>query len=268
MDSSAAQPEPRPVQRLFDALLTRDGAGGSWLAALLQAAPGGSRRLGELASAPGWLEAPVAVHTETGRRGAFEYPAAPARRLLGWYVDHPDALARPTDVPATVETARLRRALLDDDPAGARGRAQDRAQQLLRRSTSGGSAWWRFEESHTADCVLITDRLLVLVTRAGPDVPATPWFPQRGGLVRDLEAAQRFAGGAKAWGVLRLTATGEAGDHEPPLADTVRRGAPHLDDAERARLTDGYLGELSFTQAAAATGLATADVPGLPGPAR
>jgi hypothetical protein len=264
MDSAATVSEPRPVQRLFEALLTRDGAGGSWLAALLQAAPRGREQLGELAAAPGWLEAPIAVHTETGRRGAFEYPGAPTRRLLGWFIDHPDALHRPTDIPATAETARLRQALLDDHPPGARGRAQDRARHLLGRSTSGGAAWWRFEESHTADCVLMTDRLLVLITGADADAPATPWFPQRTGLVRDLEAAQRFADGARAWGVLRLTDRPGGSDHEPSLEEALHRGAPHLDDAERALLAGGFLGELSVTQVAAATGLAPAGLSGLP----
>jgi hypothetical protein len=264
MDSVAASSEPGPVHRLFETLLTRDGAGGSWLAALLQAAPRGREQLGELTDAPGWLEAPIAVRTETGRRGAFEYPGAPTRRLLGWFIDHPDALERPTDIPATVETTRLRQALFDDHPAGARSRAQDRARHLLRRSTSGGPAWWRFEESHTADCVLMTDRLLVLITGADAGAPATPWFPQRTALVRDLEAAQRFADGAKAWGVLRLTDRLADGDRDPPLDEALRRGAPHLDDAERALLAGGFLGELSFAQVVAATGLAPAGLPGLP----
>ena len=261
MDSTAARSEPGPVQRLFDALLTHDGAGGTWLAALLRAAPRGREALGELADAPGWLEAPIAVRTETGRRGAFEYPGAPSRRLLGWFIDHPDALERPADVPATAETARLRRALFDDDPPGVRGRAQDRARQLLRRSTSAGAAWWRFEESHTADCVLMTDRLLVLITGADADAPATPWFPQRTGLVRDLEAAQRFADGARAWGVLRLTDGPDEGDRGR-LHDALRAGAPHLDDGERALLAGGFLGRLSSAQAAAATGLTPAGLSG------
>jgi hypothetical protein len=258
MDPVVTSSEPRPVQQLFEALLTRDGAGGSWLSALLRAAPRGPEQLGALADAPGWLEAPIAVRTETGRRGAFEYPGAPARRLLGWFIDHPDALERPADIPATAETARLRRALLDDDPPGARDRAQDRARYLLRRSTSAGAAWWRFEESYTADCVLITDRLLVLITGADAEAPATSWFPQRMGLVRDLEAAQRFADGAKAWGVLRLTDGPGDGDHGRSLDDALRTGAPHLDDDERALLAAGFLGELSVAQAAAVTGLAPA----------
>jgi hypothetical protein len=255
METEASRIEPHRVERLFEALLTRDGAGGSWLSALLQAAPRGPQQLGELVSAPGWLEVMIAVRTETGRRGAFEYPAAPTRRLLGWFIDHPDALRRPVDETASAETVRLRHALLDDDPPGARGRAQDRARDLLRRSTSASRAWWRFEEVHAADCVLMTDRLLLLVTGGDADAPATPWFPDRTALVRDLEAAQRFADGGKAWGVLRLTdaqINSDAGRGDR-VAVALRVGAPHLDDGERAQLADGDLGELSYAQAAAAT---------------
>jgi hypothetical protein len=256
MDAEVPSIEPNRVERLFESLLTRDGAGGSWLAALLQAPPRGPRQLGELASAPGWLEVMIAVRTETGRRGAFEYPAAPTRRVLGWYIDHPDALSRPVDQTASADTVRLRRALLDDDPPGARARAQDRARDLLRRSTSAARAWWRFEEAHAADCVLMTDRLLLLVTGGAAEAPATPWFPDRTALVRDLEAAQRFADGGRAWGVLRLTDADADPDcdRRERVGAALRAGAPHLDDAERAQLADGDLGELSYAQAVAATG--------------
>jgi hypothetical protein len=104
---------------------------------------------------------------------------------------------------------------------------------------------------------------VVLITGADADAPATPWFPRRTGLVRDLEAAQRFADGARAWGVLRLTDGPDDGDQESSLDDALRSGAPHLDDAECALLAGGFLGELSFAQAAAATGLAPTGLPRL-----
>lgn len=247
-----------PVERFFEALLTQDGAGGSWLGPLLRAAPRGPSRFGELAERPGWLEAPVAVRTETGRRGAFEYPALPARELLGWFIDHPERLSRAADEDATPETVRLRRALLDDDPPGARARAQDRAHDLLRRRAAFGDAWWRFEQPHTADCLLITDRLVLLAQGAADaSTPATPWFPQRTALVRDLEAAQRFAEGRKAWGVLVLGIEDDA-EEADALARQVAEGAPHLDREARRELAAGYLGGLGWAQAAAATGLASA----------
>jgi hypothetical protein len=248
-------PPPR-AERFFDALLARDGAGGSWLGPLLRAAPNGPARFGDLAEHPGWLEAPFAVVTETGRRGAFEYPASPPRGLLAWFIDHPESLSRPEEVRASAETLRLRRALLDDDPPGVRARAQDRAHDLLRRSAPLSESWWRFEEAHTADCLLMTDRLVLLVQARDEGVappPATPWFPARTALVRDLEAARRFGDDGKAWGVLVLGVSDEAKDADA-LAREIAAGAPHLDAAQRQELAAGYLGALSWAQAAAATG--------------
>ena len=255
------------VHALFEALLARDGAGGSWLAALLQAAPYGPQRLGELAASPGWLEAPLAVRTETGRRGAFEYPAAPTRRLLRWYVNHGDELTRPPADEASPETLRLRRALLDDVP-GIRARARDRAYDLLNSTITANPAWWRFEEARTADCVLATDRLVVVVQGredGAPAEPATPWFPRRSALVRDLEAARRLADGGKAYGVIVLSGTPTPDADPEAVAAAVAAGAPHLDSAEQAELVGAWLGELSWERAAQATGVDLAAVPGWPG---
>lgn len=258
MDSEIRDIPAPCIERFFEALLARDGAGGSWLGPLLRAAPRGPARFGELAERPGWIEAPVAVVTETGRRGAFEYPAAPARELLGWFIDHPSQLSRPAEESARPETRRLRRALLDDDPPGARARAQDRAHELLRVSPPFGEAWWRFEEVHTADCLLRTDRLVLLVQVGGDGAAtATPWFPQRTALVRDLEAARRFGEGRRAWGVLVLGAE-DGGEDGQALARELAAGAPHLDAEARRELAAGYLGALSWSRAAAATGLETA----------
>jgi hypothetical protein len=248
---------PARAEQFFDALLARDGGGGSWLGPLLRASPRGRDRFGELAEDPGWLEAPVAVFTETGRRGAFEYPAAPPRALLAWFIDHPERLSRSAGADASAETVRLRRALLDDDPPGVRVRAQERAHDLLRRSAPFAEAWWRFEEGHTADCLLMTNRLVLLVQARDEEVtppPATPWFPGRTALVRDLEAAGRFGGDGKAWGMLVLGLQ-DVQEDEDALTREIAAGAPHLSADERHELAAGYLGALSWSQAAAATGL-------------
>lgn len=258
MGSDLRDSPPTRAERFFEALLSRDGAGGSWLGALLRAAPHGPARFGELADHPGWLEAPIAVCTETGRRGAFEYPASPPRRLLAWFIDHPERLTRPDVTCVSAETRRLRRALLDDEPPGVRARAQDRAHDLLRRSAPLAEAWWRFEEAHTADCLLMTDRLVLLVQARDEGVappPATPWFPARTALVRDLEAARRFGEDGKAWGVLVLGVQGEQDDMDT-LTREIAVGAPHLEAEERRELAAGYLGALSWSQAATATDLA------------
>jgi hypothetical protein len=255
MSSDRPQSPPPRVERFFDALLARDGGGGSWLGPLLRAAPNGPDRLGELAERPGWLEAPIAVLTETGRRGAFEYPASAPRALLAWFIDHPESLSPPQGQHASAVTLRLRRALLDDDPPGVRARAQERAHDLVRRGAPLAEAWWRFEEAHTADCLLMTDRLVLLVQARDEGFfppPATAWFPGRTALVRDLEAARRFGDGGKAWGVLVLGVEGKPEDTEA-LPREIAAGAPHLDAAQRRELAAGYLGALSWSQAEAAT---------------
>ena len=158
----------------------------------------------------------------------------------------------------SAETRLLRRALLDDDPPGSQARAQDRARDLLRSSTPRAPTWWRFEEPGRLDCFLATDQLVVSITapcERGGLHPATPWYPQRSELVRDLEAARRLAGERAYAGVLIC-------DDGPPaavadrsaVAATVAAGTPHLDGAEREDLRNGYLGCLSWAQMRAATG--------------
>jgi hypothetical protein len=255
--------ERTPLHPLVESLFARDPGGRSWVPSLLGVWPGARTRLGEIVDDPGYLEVPLAVRAETGMLACFSYPAAPTRQLLGWYIDHPEALTRPDASPspspsASEETKLLRRTLLDDDPPGTRVRAQDRARDLLRSGTPRSPTWWRFEEPGRLDCFLATERLVVSITAPtvrGGLCPATPWYPQRSGLVRDLEAARRLADGRAFVGVL-------IGDDEPPveLADesavaaTFAAGTPHLDDAGRDDLRNGYLGHLSWAQLRAVTG--------------
>jgi len=131
------------VQSFFGALLRRDASGRSWLPALLAATPHARERLGELVAEPGWLVTPLAVVTVNGELGAFTYTAAPARELLSWYFEHPDALVWPPDVRLSAATTRLRRALIDDDPPGARARAQERARELIRAARGWWPTWKR-----------------------------------------------------------------------------------------------------------------------------
>ncbi|HEX5191897.1 MAG TPA: hypothetical protein VFW09_03780 [Solirubrobacteraceae bacterium] len=242
---------------LIAPLLARDPGGRSWLPALLGACPGARARLGELVDEPGWLEVPLAVQTASGLLGAFCYPSAASRELLRWYVDHPERLTRPaTDGDASPEMRVLRRALLDDDPPGSRARAQDRAHDLLRASTPRAPTWWRFEEPGRLDCVLLTDRLAVSIT--APDErgglrPATPWYPSRSELVRDLEAARRLAGG-RAWAGLLLSDAAPPPRLDADEPTTVEAGTPHLDEDGRADVAGAYLGRLTPDQVRAAVG--------------
>jgi hypothetical protein len=244
------------VRPFFEALFARDPSGRSWLSALLGAAPNGRAALGELVDQPGYLSTLLAVRAMSGRLAAFEYPVAATRELLSWYIEHPERLRRPANVDQSPGADRLRRALLDDDPPGARTRAQERARELVRSRSPTADEWWRFEGVDTLDCMLITDRLVVTVTgkRGGPLAPATEWYPQRSELVRNLEAARHYAQG-KRWGSLLIS------EHEIPeaatdaLAASLPQAAPHLDDAGRDELRRGYLGNLTWEQACAAVGV-------------
>lgn len=257
---NAFEIERTPLHPLVESLFARDAGGRSWLPGLLDACEGGRARLGELVDDPGGLEVPLAVRAQTGMLACFSYPAAPTRQLLGWYIDHPEALTRPADAEssASPETRLLRRALLDDDPPGTRVRAQDRAHDLLRSSTPRLPTWWRFEEPGRLDCLLATPRLVVSITapcERGGLRPATSWYPQRSELVRDLESARRLAEGRAFAGLLIC-------DGDPPaevadasaVAATIAAGTPHLDGTARDDVLHGYLGCLSWAQARAATG--------------
>jgi hypothetical protein len=244
------------VQSFFTTLLRRDASGRTWLPQLLAATPNGSASLGELVERPGYLTTLLAVETVSGLLGALEYPVAPPRELLAWFIDHPDRLTWPEREAMSSEALRLRRALLLDDPPGSQARAQERARELLAAGPPLSLAWWRFEELAKLDCVLITDRLVVTIggKRTASLGPATDWYPERSELVRNLEAARLLAQDRR-WASLVLSdeplpdATGEQ------LARTIAAAAPHLDPAGRDQLLSAYLGNLTWDRAAAAVGV-------------
>jgi hypothetical protein len=248
-----------PLRPFFGALFGRQAAGAQWLTALLQATPHGAERLGELAEVPGWLQSQLALRTQTGSLGAFEYPAAAPRALLRWYIDHPDRLTWPAgaDGGGSPESERLRHALVDDEPPGARARAQERAREMLPKSSSLSADWWRFEPATILDCVLATERLIVTVVDAGPDglQPATPWYPPRSQLHHDLEAARHLAVEEKRYATLVLSETLLDEAQDAHVTSTLAQAVPHLADPERAELHAAYLGNLTWSAAAAAVGL-------------
>ncbi len=234
------------MERFFEALFASDPSGRSWLPALLAATPHGRAALGELVDDPGWIEVPLAVRGASGRLACFDYRVAPPRRLLAWYVDHPGELTWPAGTEPSPTVDRLRRALIDDDPPGARDRAQDRAHELIKTASPFTADWWRFEASAALDCVLLTDRL-ALTIEGDPRSPATGWYPARTQLVRDLEAAKHLAIGRR-FATLVLS--------DEPLSegieDQVVAGTPHLSEPERDELRAGYVGSLTWAQAAEA----------------
>jgi hypothetical protein len=254
--------ERTPLHPLVESLFARDAGGRSWLPGLLDASEGGRAHLGWLVDEPGYLEVPLAVRGTTGMLACFSYPAAPTRQLLGWYIDHPEALTRSASTesspPTSAESKLLRRTLLDDDPPGTRERAQDRAHDLLRAGTPRLPTWWRFEEPGRLDCVLATDQLFLSITapcERGGLRPATPWYPHRSELVRDLESARRLAEG-RAFAGLLICDDGPPAEvvDESAIAATIAAGTPHLDGTGRDEVRSGYLGCLTWAQVRAATG--------------
>jgi hypothetical protein len=260
----AANRHETPLEAFFTTLFTRDAAGGSWLSALLAATPYGAQRLGEYVQSPGWLQTQLAVRTASGRLGCFEYPAVAPRRLLRWFIDHPDQLVWPADAAAgaSAETTLLRRALIDDDPPGAQARAQDRARDLLPRSSGLTPAWWRFEDMTTLDCVLITERLVVGVQGMTTEdlSPATSWYPKRSQLVRNLEAARHLADG-KRFATLVLSRRPVAHASDEQLERSLPEAASHLDEQERRELHDAFLGNLTWDDACEAVGIPRGSLP-------
>ena len=119
------------VQPFFTELLAKDPGGSSWLPQLLSAAPKGEQALGPVVEDPGTLLAPLVEPTERGHLGCFEFAVAPPASLLRWYVDHPEALEWPKGQSYSEETTRLRRSLIDDEPAGSRAETQELARQKL-----------------------------------------------------------------------------------------------------------------------------------------
>ncbi len=246
--SDAAVTEVRPLEALIGPAMRWDPSGRSWLPALLEATPHARERLGELTEHPGSISMTLSVRAVSGRLGCFEYPAAPPRELLAWFIDHPEALTEHADEAAAAETRRLRGCLFADDPPGSRVRAQERAREQLPVGSPFGTAWWRFEDAATPECVLMTDRLVLTVQSDGTDplAPATPWYPARTRLVRDLEAARGLAAGRRHASLLIA-----AGPHlrDAGFARLLKDGTPHLGEQVRRELGDAFLGCVAWSAA-------------------
>lgn len=235
------------ARALLAAVFARDASGRSWLPSLLAATPRGPHRLGALIDDPGSLLMSLSAQTVSGRLGCFEYPAAPPRELLEWFIDHPDRLVWPNGVELTPEATRLRRALLNDEPVGSQARAQARARELLETWSPLSPDWWRFEDMIKLDCVLMTDRLIVTV-HAQATRPSTDWYPARSRLVRTLEAARQLAHGRR-W--FSLAISEESAPHAEPdrVGRSLAVAAPHLNPASRAELAEAYLGNVTLADA-------------------
>jgi hypothetical protein len=248
-----ASPRERTI-RFFGPLLARNPSGLDFLPPLLRATPGSAQRLGELVEDPSWLHANLTVPGLEGRRPCFHYPVAPPPALVEWFIDHPHRLRWPNGAELSTEALLLRQALLCDEPAGARAKAQERARELIPIRSAFAREWWRFEETFEPDCVLITDRLVLTFVAAEHAVdPVSGWYRERTVLVRALEAAERLAApDDRAWGTVLLAPRGLADGTPEALSESLPAGAPHRDAGKRSALAAGYLGQLTWEAAEAA----------------
>jgi hypothetical protein len=253
--AGAGAARPR-TEAFFSELIGRDPSGRSWLSALLQATPGGES-LGALAEDPGWLDIPLAVPGASGRLACLDFRAPPAREWLLWMVGHPQRLLWPEGMAMTPETERLRRVLFEDDPPGTRLGAQERARELALSTSPNVTAWWRLEEIAELDCVLSTDRLVVVVEgRPLADLtPVTGWYPARTPIVRALEAARRLATDSQRWCSLVLADPVLSEADTDAVAASLGVSAPHLGTEDQALLRSAYLGAITWDAARSAVGL-------------
>ena len=107
---------------------------------------------------------------------------------LLWYAADPWEPLWPTTRTYPDATTGMRQALLGGY-APSRGPAQWLAREALQRFPSGGG-WWNFEAPAKLDCVLITDRLVLVIRgdRRKPDNRAHDWHMAPRPLPRDFPA--------------------------------------------------------------------------------
>jgi hypothetical protein len=251
------------VQPFFEQLFDRDATGGSWLPRLFAAAPSAHSALGDIADEPGALiRTLLGPHPSSAApRACFEFEVPPPRRLLQWFIDHPDRIRWPASRTFGEETTRMRRALLEDEPPG-REAAQADALRLIDERSPSDRGWWRFEGSSSIDCVIATDRLVITIEgkRTEPLSPSTDWYPARTQLVRNLEAARQLAHGRR-WGTLLMSEALIPEGAFASVAASLDDAAPHLAEAEHAELQAAYLGNMTWSDACAAVSIDPKSLP-------
>ena len=247
------------VQPVFTSALAHDPTGDSWLPQLLAAGRGGD--LPErLLDKPGRLTAETVAKSASKKAElrCFEYQVPPDRRLLSWCIDNPEALSAPalSDPPTDAEVKR--RSLICDEPLGSRAVLQQLTRAAVATEPIGQPAWWRFERATEVDCVLATDRLVLCIEGKRDErlSQRTEWLRGRNQVARNLEAAWRLAGGARAFAV--LVCVEKKGDPlaEPAFVrDSLDLASAHLFPAEREALSRAYLGEASWEDVCGAIGV-------------
>jgi hypothetical protein len=257
---------------LFRQLLERDPTGGSWLPALVRLGDAGTAYQQRLADSAG-----VLLPGQTKRRAynekclkryglsaiklekCFEREFPPPEAVLAWLVADPSRMPRPDLRQIKESTREKKRRYRREELFGYHGdKAREEAvKDALKKIRKKGALasrdkWWAFEGFVEVNCCLETDRLLLFVTCKRDDVlaPATPWYPARDELFRDLEVARANAGGRE-YALLLITEApfGPVGDGE------ARASLPHLSDEDRRDLLSHYLGSTTWREACARLGV-------------
>ena len=259
------------VRPFFQTLFASDPTGASWLAKLLYACPHADRLPEPARSKPGLLLPTTTIRRhfkdkilgEIELEAAFEYEVDPPTSFMEHLLSHPSALRWPMKAGKRksygADTQRRRESLVDG-PEDARAATIAEGLALLQERRAAGSMmkWWAFEGFTEVDCCLETEHLVLFIEGKRNELLAesTDWFVGRNQLVRNLEVLGEVAGD-RACGMLVAS--------EHPFADPPQsvydKGLPHLTPAERERIRDRYLGQVTWRALCEATGVPFASLP-------
>ena len=249
------------VWPVFDFLFDSDPTGLSWLPDLLRMGSRADVVMPELLDSPRALlphlselsrsfSGPLKKVLGVDRakrigniRMAYEVDVPPAKAFLEWLVRNPQKIqwpiARGEELVYGARTQDKRKRLIAGD-LEVQAEALQELQQLAPEECV--RKWWTFEGFTSVDCLLETDRLLVLVEgkRTEPVSSSTHWFPDRNQVIRNLECARQMAG-TKNYAVLVCA------EKEVSISDSDwAKSLPHLNEAEIAELKGHFLGYVSW----------------------
>ncbi len=182
----------------------------------------------------------------------FEKRLPPPAEILRWLIEHPEAMTWPKDEFAA-GAARLKREELFGRQGPERAvTARAEALMELERIGAGGSSgkWWAFEGFTIADCLLETEKLLVLIEgkRTEPLSESTRWFPQRNQVLRSLEALGAYARQIKKEFAVILMAEEYV---QAKTLEDIAISLGHLAEEDRFELIGHYLGCVTWSDALA-----------------
>lgn len=250
------------VRPYFGQLLSRDKTGSKWLTALLELfTTRGNEFLKGIGNDPGqllpeFLNKRVYIDKDLKKCGVpnirlekcFEFEIPPPKRFLGHLILHPETMVWPKksknrERVFRKETQENRKALFQAAHKDHKY-VQSRALALLDVLGPSKSLcrWWAFEGATEIDCLLITNKIIFGIEgKRNEDVsPDTEWCPNRYQLFRNIEVISSIADH-----LIPCFAVISESDIEIPH-DALSQSLPHLNDGERKKIHDCYLGNISW----------------------